>query len=144
VERGGYWRNEFVAFTVASSEAMGRLATPIHCDVLNFQDAWRMIVKRLTPMRMIPASCGPSGYGGHNGERARANPSAKIFTPRRYPLALGTNHSGWHEFGRTAHRRRGSLNLGYLHSTIPSDSLFRVPDSQNCSAQISDFCVRTC
>jgi hypothetical protein len=80
-ERGGYWRKEFVAFTVASSRAMDRLATQVHCDVLSFQDAWRMIVKRLTPVRIIPASRSPSGYGGHNGERARTNPSAKIFTP---------------------------------------------------------------
>ena len=58
-----------MAFTVASSQAMDRLATPIHCYVLDFQDAWRTIVKRLTPVRMIPASRGPSGYGGHNSER---------------------------------------------------------------------------
>ena len=92
-----------MAFTVASSQAMDTLATPVHCDVLDFQDVWRTIVKRLTPVRMIPASHGSSGYGGHNGERARANPSAKIFTPLRYPLALGTNHNGWHESGCTAH-----------------------------------------
>jgi hypothetical protein len=133
-----------VAFTVASTQAMDRLATPVNCDVLDLQDAWRTIIKRLTPVRMIPASRGPRGYDGHNGERARANPSANIFTPLRYPLALGTNHSGWRESGRTAHRRRGYLNLEYLYSTVPSDSLFRAPDSQNCSAQISDFCVRTC
>jgi hypothetical protein len=133
-----------VAFTVASSQAMDRLVTPIHCDVIDFQDAWSTIIKRLMPARTIPASRGPSGYGGHNGERARANPSAKIFTPLRYPLALGTNHSDWHESGRTAHQRRGSLNLGYLYSTVPSDCLFRTPNSQNCSAQISDFCMRTC
>jgi hypothetical protein len=60
-----------------------------------------MIVERLTPARMIPSSRGLSGYGGHNGERARANPSAKIFTPLRYPLALGTNHSVWRESGQT-------------------------------------------
>jgi hypothetical protein len=143
-ERGGYWRKEFVAFTVANSQAMDMLATLVHCDVLDFQDVWRTIFKRLTLVRMISASCGPSGYGGHNCERAGTNPSAKIFTPLRYPLALGTNHSGWRESGRTAHRRRGSLNLGYLYSTVPSDSSFRAPDNQNCSAQISDFCVRTC
>ena len=91
-------------------------------DVVRHQGTWCMIVERLTPARMIPTSRGPCGYGGHNGERARANPSAKIFTPLRYPLALGTNHSGWRESGRTAHRRRGSLNLGYLYSTVPSDS----------------------
>jgi hypothetical protein len=91
-EGKSYWRNEFIAFTVASSQTMGRLATPIHYDVLDFQDMWRPIVKRLTPVRTILASRGPSGYGGHNGERARANPSAKIFTPLHYPLELGTNH----------------------------------------------------
>jgi hypothetical protein len=123
-----------VAFTVASSQAMDRLATPAHCDVLDFQDAWRTIVKRLTSVRMIPASRGPSGYSGHNGERARANPSAKIFTPLRYPPALGTNHRDWRESGRTAHWRRGSLNLGYLYSTVPSDSLFRHPDRPLCIA----------
>jgi hypothetical protein len=133
-----------VAFTVASSQAMDRLATPIHCGVLDFPDTWHTIVKRLTPARTIPASRGLSGYDGHNGERARANPSAKIFTPLRYPLELGTNHSVGHESGRAAHRRRGSLNLGYLYSTVPSESLFRTPDSQNCSAHISDFCMGTC
>jgi hypothetical protein len=89
-----------VAFTVASSRAMDRLATQVHCDVLSFQDTWRMIVKRLTPVRIIPASHSPSGYGGHNGERARTNPSAKIFTHLSYPLALGMNHSGRRESGR--------------------------------------------
>jgi hypothetical protein len=133
-ERGGYWRNEFVAFTMASSQAMDRLATPIHCDMLDFPDAWRTIVKWLTLARTIPASRCPSGYGGHNDERARANPSAKIFTPLRYPIELGTNHRGGRESGRAAHWQRGSLNLGYLYSTVPSDSLFRTPDSQNCSA----------
>jgi hypothetical protein len=62
--------SKFVAFTMASSRVMDRLATPVHCDVLSFQDAWRMIVKRLTPVRIIPASRSPSGYGGHIGERA--------------------------------------------------------------------------
>jgi hypothetical protein len=85
-----------------------------YCDVVRHQDTWRMIVERLTPARMIPTSCGPSGYGGHNGERARANPSAKIFTLLRYQSALGTNHRGWCESGRMAHRWRGSLNLGYF------------------------------
>jgi hypothetical protein len=84
---------------------MDRLVTPIHCDVLDFQDVWRTIVKWLTPARTIPASRGPSGYGRHNGEQARANSSAKIFTPLCYPLALGTNHSGWRESGRMAHQR---------------------------------------
>jgi hypothetical protein len=93
-----------------------------YCDVVRHQGTWHMIVERLTPARMIPTSRGPSGYGGHNGERARANPSSKIFTPLRYPLALGTNHSGWHESGRTTHRRRGSLNLGYSQYTVPLDS----------------------
>jgi hypothetical protein len=93
-ERGGYWCKEFVAFTVASSRAMDKLATQIHCDVLSFQDAWRMIVKWLMLVRITPASHSPSGYGGLNGERARPNPSAKIFTPLSYLLALGTNHSG--------------------------------------------------
>jgi hypothetical protein len=92
--------NKFVAFTVASSRAMNRLATQVHCDVLSFQDAWRMIVKRLMPVRITPASRSSSGYGGHNGERARPNPSAKIFTPLSYPLALGTNNSGRRESGR--------------------------------------------
>jgi hypothetical protein len=90
-----------VAFTVAISRVMDRLATLVHCDVLSFQDAWRMIVKRLTPVRIIPASYSLSGYGGHNVERARTNSSAKIFASLRYPLALGTNHSGRRELGRS-------------------------------------------
>jgi hypothetical protein len=65
----------------------------------------------------------------HNGERARANPSAKIFTPLRYPLALGMNHSSWRESGRTAHRRRGSLNLGYFQYTVPFET---------CSERLTD------
>ena len=80
--------SKFVAFTGASSRAMDRLATQVHCNVLSFQDAWRMIVKRLTAVRITPASRSSSGYGGHNGERARPNLSAKIFTPLSYPLAL--------------------------------------------------------
>jgi hypothetical protein len=88
-----------MAFIVASSRAMDRLATQVHCDVLSFQDAWRMIVKRLTPVRIIPASRSPCGYGMHNGEQAQTNPIAKIFTPLSYPLALGTNHNGQRESG---------------------------------------------
>jgi hypothetical protein len=72
-----------------------------YCDVVRHQGTWRTIVERLTPVKMIPISCGSSGYGGRKGERARANPSVKIFTLRRYPSALGTNHRGGREFGRT-------------------------------------------
>jgi hypothetical protein len=93
-----------------------------YCDVVRHQGMWHTIVARLTPVRMIPTSRGASGYDGHNGERARANLSAKIFTPLRYPHALGTNHSGWRESGRTARRRRGSVDWGYFRCTIPLDS----------------------
>jgi hypothetical protein len=92
-----------------------------YCDMVRHQGTWCTIVERLTPARMIQTSRDPSGYGGHNSERARANPSAKIFTLLRYPYALGTDHRGWCEFGHTAHRRRGSLNLGYFQYTVPLD-----------------------
>jgi hypothetical protein len=91
-------------------------------DVVRHQGTWRKIVEWLTPARMIPTSRGPSGYDGHNGERVRANPSAKIFTLLRYPSTLGTNHRGWRESGHTAHRRWGSLNQGYFQYTVPLDS----------------------
>jgi hypothetical protein len=99
-EKEGYWRKGFVAFTVASPLAMDRLATQVHCDVLSFQDAWRTIVKQLTPVRIIPASRSPSGYDELTVDRVRANLSAKIFTPLSYPLALGMNRGGWCESGR--------------------------------------------
>jgi hypothetical protein len=99
-EKEGYWRKGFVAFTVASPLVMDGLATQVHCDVLSFQDAWHMIVKRLTPVRIIPASRNPSGYDELTVDRVRANPSAKIFTPLSYPLVLGTNRSGRRESGR--------------------------------------------
>jgi hypothetical protein len=79
---------------------MDRLATQVHCDVLSFQDAWRTIVKQLTPVRIIPASRSPSGYDELTVDRVRANLSAKIFTPLSYPLALGMNRGGWCESGR--------------------------------------------
>jgi hypothetical protein len=47
--------------------------------VVRHQGTWRMADRWLTPVRIILASRCPSGYDGHNGERARANPSAKIF-----------------------------------------------------------------
>jgi hypothetical protein len=71
------------------------------CDVVRHQGTWRMIIERLAPTRMIPTSYGSSGYGGRKGERVRANPSAKIFTLHRCPSALGTNHRGGRESGRT-------------------------------------------
>jgi hypothetical protein len=61
-----------------------------YCNVVRHQGMWHTIVERLMPARMILTSRGSNGYGGHSCERARANPSAKIFTPLRYPLALGT------------------------------------------------------
>jgi hypothetical protein len=33
-------------------------------DVVRHQGTWHTIVERLTPARMIPTSCGPSGYSG--------------------------------------------------------------------------------
>jgi hypothetical protein len=98
-EKEGYWRKGFVAFTVASLLAMDGLATQVHCDVLSFQDAWRMIGKRLTPVRIISVSHSQSGYSKLTIDRVRANPNAKIFTPLNYPLALGTKHSGRRESG---------------------------------------------
>jgi hypothetical protein len=77
------------------------MCNPSYCNVGRHQGTWRTIIERLTPARMIPTSYGSSGYDGRNGERARANPSAKIFTLRRYPSALGTNHRGGRKSGRT-------------------------------------------
>jgi hypothetical protein len=74
-------------------------AKAIHCDVVLLSGTWRTIGKRLTPMKIIPASRIPSGYDKLNSDRARTNPSAKIFTPLNYPLALGTNCSGRRESG---------------------------------------------
>jgi hypothetical protein len=76
------------------------LAKAIHCDVVLRLVTWRTIGKRLTPVKIIPASRSPCGYGELNSDRARTNPSAKIFTPLSYPHALGTNHSGRRESGR--------------------------------------------
>jgi hypothetical protein len=72
-----------------------------YCDVVRHQGTWRTIVERLTPARMISTSHGPSGYGGHNGERARV-----IRAPRFLPFfvihlrwawitAAGANPGAW-------------------------------------------------
>jgi hypothetical protein len=79
---------------------MNGQAKAIHCDVVLRLGMWRTIGERLTPVRIISASRSPSGYGELNSDRARTNPSAKIFTPLSYPLARGTNRSGQHESGR--------------------------------------------
>jgi hypothetical protein len=61
---------------------------------------WRTIGKRLTLARAIPVDRSPSVYNKLNSDRARTNPSAKIFIPLSYPLARGTNRNGWGESGR--------------------------------------------
>jgi hypothetical protein len=63
---------------------MDGLATRVHCDVLSFKDAWRTIVKRLTPVRIIPASRSPSGYDELNHDRVRANPVPRSLLRRKY------------------------------------------------------------
>jgi hypothetical protein len=85
----GHWRSPDVCNTS-------------YCNVVRHQGMWRTIVVRLMPVRMILTSRGSSGYDEHSCERAWANPSAKILTPLCYPLALGTNHNGWHESRRMA------------------------------------------
>jgi hypothetical protein len=58
-----------VAFTVAKPPTMGGLATRVHCDVLNLPGMWRMIGKRPTPAKIIPAGHRPNGYGEFNIDR---------------------------------------------------------------------------
>jgi hypothetical protein len=67
-----------VAFTVARPPAIDRLAKVLHCNVLNLPGTWRMSSNRPMPVKFIPASRRPSGYGELNSDRVRANPGAKI------------------------------------------------------------------
>ena len=78
---------DIVALPVASPLAMDELATQDHCNVLSFQDAWRTIVKGLTPVRSIPASRRASGYGELNRDRVRTNPVPRSLLHRKYLLA---------------------------------------------------------
>jgi hypothetical protein len=51
--------------------------------------------------------CGTSGYGELSGNRVRAHPNAKIFTPSHYPRATG------HES-----QRRGGLRHGFTSGGV--------------------------
>jgi hypothetical protein len=69
-------------------------AKAIRYNVVLRLGTWRTIGMWLTPARAIPVDRSPSGYGELNSDRARTNPSAKIFTALSNPLAWGTNRSG--------------------------------------------------
>jgi hypothetical protein len=96
-----------------------------YCDVVRHQGTWHTIIERLMPARMIPTSCGSSGYDGCKGERVQANPSAKIFTLHRYPSALGTNHRGGRESGCTVAGDEAS-EPGVLIQTLYHDTAYSV------------------
>jgi hypothetical protein len=66
-----------VAFTVAKPPTMDGCSSMVYCDVLKPLGTWRMVGKRLAPARVISTS----GYGSQSGDRARAYPGAKMFSP---------------------------------------------------------------
>jgi hypothetical protein len=78
-ERGNVLTRVIMVVTVARPPAIDRLATRVHCDVLNLPGTWHKIGKRPTPTKIIPASRRPSGYDELKSDRVRANPGAKIF-----------------------------------------------------------------
>jgi hypothetical protein len=70
-----------VAFTVAKPPAMDGRTSTVYCDVLKHLGPWRTVGKRPAPARVISTGRRTSGYGGQSGDRARAYPGAKIFSP---------------------------------------------------------------
>jgi hypothetical protein len=70
-----------MAFTVAKPPAMDRRTSTVYCDVLKPLGMWRTVNKRPASARVISVGRRTSGYGGQSGDRARAYPSAKIFSP---------------------------------------------------------------
>jgi hypothetical protein len=70
-----------VAFTVAKPPVMDKLTSTVYFDVLKPLGTWHTVGKRPAPTRVISASRRTSGYGGRSGDRARAYPGAKIFSP---------------------------------------------------------------
>jgi hypothetical protein len=142
-EKEGYWHKGFMAFTVASPLAMDGLATQVHCDVLSFQDAWRTIVKRLTPVRIIPASRSPSGFGELTVDRVRAYPVPRSLLCHDYLLAR--EHKSWRRCRsrREGHRRRGAAYLGSLSVYCTIRTPFRTPDRAYFGAICSKIRVAT-
>jgi hypothetical protein len=134
---------DIVALPVASPLAMDELATQDHCNVLSFQDAWSMIVKRLTAVKIILASRSPSGYSEFTSDRVQTYPVPRSLLRRDYRHARG--HESWRRRGSRCegHQRRGGWIWRSFYTHYSVRFLIRVPDRAISGAWIFNFHVIT-
>jgi hypothetical protein len=100
-----------------------------YSDMVRHQGTWRMVDSWLTPVSSYESfvSQADTAAGVNNGS---SSSTRRYLLPRAaINTSLSTNHRVWREFERMAHRRRGSLNLGYLNSTVPWET---------CSERLTD------
>jgi hypothetical protein len=100
-----------------------------YCDVVRHQCTWRMVDSWLTPVSSSESvvSQADTATGVNSGS---SSSTRRYLLPRAaINTSLSTNRSVWCESERIAHQRRGSLNLGYLNSTVPWET---------CSERLTD------
>jgi hypothetical protein len=80
-EGRGYWRKQFVAFTVASSPAMNGWAKVTHCDVVKAPMHVAQGSEVANSGESIRSGRDSSGYGGRSGKVAWVHPRRDISYP---------------------------------------------------------------
>jgi hypothetical protein len=113
-----------------------------YCDMVRNLGTWRVVDRRPTPAILSESAVSQAdtvaglNSGLSSSSRRYLLPRATISTP------LSTNRSAWRESECMVAGGEGSRSQGYFY-IVPSES-FRAPDNTDCSALISDFCVRMC
>jgi hypothetical protein len=142
-EKGVHWCKGLVAFTVVRSPAATNTPKTSYCDMVEHPSTWRTVDRRLTPMShlnrpRVKRTWRPGRNSGLSSSTMRYFlPLRVICTPQ------STNRNDDEDHGARSPVARGSEpRIFFSYCTM--GNLFRAPDRQNCSAQISDFRVRTC
>jgi hypothetical protein len=142
-EKGVHWRKGLVAFTVARSPVATNTPKTSYCDVVEHPSTWRMVDRRLTPVSHL-------NWSRVKRTRRLGRNSGLSSSTMRYFLPLrvictpqSTNRNDDEDHGMRSPAARGSEpRIFFSYCTM--GNMFRALDRKNCSAQISDFRVRTC
>jgi hypothetical protein len=139
-EREEHWRNSCVSFTVAALPATSQRYRAAYCDVVKLQGMWHPIGRRPTPVSLSESAVKQGVWwpapGVIRGE--------DLFTLKCYPGTSEHESPRRHESRRGGHRRQGALHQGSSSVYCTIRTPFRSSDKDVCSAQISNFYVRTC